>query len=183
MGSNCHFLPPISTSRGPRGIKYADELYVLHILSRSIKLKGFTYRKFVKSSLCFCHHSETLLFLRMVITPSRPEMQTQPWPQLCAILSKSSYFVTNANPFANKLIKASMFASRGDSWSSPVTAGEERSGSELTKTIKYSSRHLARIRTDFLDRLEAKNESSPAKERYNWSQGLGVTRQLFSVVL
>lgn len=119
----------------------------------------------------------------MVITPSRPEMQTQPWPQLCAILSKSSYFVTNANPFANKLIKDSMFASRGDSWSSPVTAGEERSGSELTKTIKYSNRHLARIKTDFLDRLEAKKESSPARERYNRSQGLGVTRQLFSVVL
>lgn len=63
--------------------------------------------------------------------------------------------MTKAYPIAKKLMTDSMFASKGDSWISPVIAGEERSSPQLTKTIKYNNQRLARIKTALLIRLEA----------------------------
>lgn len=56
-------------------MEYADKPSVYHALLWSIRLKGFIYIKFVKSSLCFSPHPETQLFPRMVIILNRTEIQ------------------------------------------------------------------------------------------------------------
>lgn len=63
--------------------------------------------------------------------------------------------MTKAYLIAKKMIKDSVLASKGDSWLSPVIAGEERSSPQLTKTIKHDNQHLGRIKTELLVRLEA----------------------------
>lgn len=112
-GSSCHVLPPTSANEDPRGMEYADKPSVCHTLLWSIRLKGFIYIKFVKSSPCLCPRSETQLFLRKVIIPKRPE--TQP-PALATILCDLSKVplssVTKGYSIAKELIKDSMFASR-----------------------------------------------------------------------
>jgi len=52
-----------------------------------------------------------------------------------------------------------MFASRGDSWRSPVIARQKRSSPQLTKTIKHNNQDLARSKTDWLVKLEAKKQA------------------------